>query len=49
MAGPSPRRPRTPITSTNVSEATAAESWSIPELAAREAERSAVFRRIGSC
>ena len=34
------------MTRTNVSEATAAESWSIPELAASAAERSAVFRLI---
>ena len=47
IAGPSPSSPFTPVTSTNVSEATAAESWSIPELAARAAERSAVFRLMG--
>src|SRR5262245_29937770 len=49
IAGPSPIRPLTPVTSTNVSEATAADSWSIPELAASEAERSAVLRLIGGC
>ena len=47
IAGPSPSSPFTPMTSTNVSDATAAESWSIAELAARAAARSAVFRRIG--
>ena len=37
----------TPTTATSVSEATAADSWSIPELAASDAASSAVLRRIG--
>ena len=49
IAGPRPSSPLTPVTRTNVSEATAAESWSIPELAASDADRSAVLRLIGSC
>src|SRR5215212_829702 len=47
MAGPSPSSPRTPTTATSVSEATAAESCSVPELAASAAERSSVLRRMG--
>ena len=47
IAGPRPSSPLTPITSTNVSEATAAESCIIPEFAASDAERRAVLRRIG--
>ena len=47
IAGPSPSRPLTPTTATSVSEATAADSWSIPELAASAAASSAVLRRIG--
>ena len=47
IAGPSPTRLRTPTTSTTVSVATAAESWSIAEFAARDAERRIVLRRTG--
>ena len=47
IAGPSPSRPLTPSTATSVSDATAADSCSIPELAARAADSSAVLRRIG--
>jgi len=48
IAGPSPSRPSTPDTRTNVSDATAAESCIIPEFAARAAESRAVLRRMGS-
>src|SRR6478752_8011674 len=37
-----------PSVVTSVSEATAADSWSMPELAARAADRSRVLRRIGN-
>jgi hypothetical protein len=36
-----------PSTSTSVIDATAAWSWSIPEFAASEADRSAVLRAMG--
>ena len=48
IAGPSPSSPRAPTTVTRVSEATAALSCSIPELAAIAAASSTVLRRIGS-
>ncbi len=48
IAGPSPSSPRTSRTSTSVSDATAAESCSIAELAASAAASSAVLRRTGS-
>src|SRR5215210_6941303 len=48
MAGPSPSSWSTPSTSTRVSEATAAESCSMPEFAASDADSSSVLRRIGS-
>ncbi len=47
IAGPSPSRPLTPTTETSVSEATAAESWSVPEFAASDADSRNVLRRIG--
>jgi hypothetical protein len=47
IAGPSPTRLRTPTTRTTVSVATAAESCSIAEFAAREAESRMVLRRTG--
>ena len=48
IAGPSPSRPSTSSTSTSVSDATAAESWSIAEFVASAADSSAVLRRTGS-
>ena len=48
MAGPSPRRPRTPVTSTKVRDETAAVSCRTAELTAIVAERMTVLRRIGS-
>ena len=45
--GPSPSSPSTSRTCTSVSEATAAESCSIAEFAASEAESRSVLRRIG--
>src|SRR5436305_8877010 len=48
IAGPSPRRPLTPVTRTNVSDDTAATSWSTAELTAIVAARRSVLRRTGS-
>jgi hypothetical protein len=48
IAGPSPRRPLTPVTRTNVSDETAAVSCRTAELTAIVAERIRVLRRIGS-
>ena len=48
IAGPSPSRPLTPVTRTNVSEDTAATSWSTAELTAIVAARIRVLRRTGS-
>ena len=48
IAGPRPSRPSTPTTETSVSEATAADSCSVPELAASAADSSAVLRRMCS-
>jgi hypothetical protein len=45
IAGPSPTRLRTPTTRTTVRVATAAESCSIAEFAANEAESRIVLRR----
>jgi hypothetical protein len=47
IAGPSPSRPSIPSTWTSVIDATAACSWSIPEFAASDADRSAVLRAMG--
>jgi hypothetical protein len=47
MAGPRTTRPFTPTTRTTVRVATAADSWSIAEFAAREAASRKVFRRTG--
>src|SRR4051794_37555572 len=47
IAGPRPSRPWTPTTATSVSEATAAESWSVAEFAASADESSSVLRRMG--
>jgi hypothetical protein len=47
IAGPSPSRPSTPVTSTNVSDETAATSWSTAEYTAIVAASSSVLRRIG--
>jgi hypothetical protein len=47
IAGPSPTRLRTPTTRTTVSVATAAESCSMAEFAASEAESRIVFRLTG--
>ncbi len=47
IAGPSPSSPRAPTTVTSVSDATAAESWSMPEFAASAPASSTVLRRIG--
>src|SRR4051794_16096440 len=47
IAGPSPSSPLTPSTLTSVSDATAADSWSVPEFAASDAESRIVLRRIG--
>jgi hypothetical protein len=49
IAGPRPSSPRTSSTSTSVSDATAAESWSIAEFAASAAASRTVLRRMGSC
>ena len=48
MAGPRPSSPSTPTTSTSVSDDTAADSCSMPELAASAADSRNVLRRIGS-
>src|SRR5712691_3943455 len=47
IAGPRPSRPLTPVTSTNVSDETAAVNWRTAELTAIVAERITVLRRIG--
>ena len=47
IAGPRPRRPLTPVTSTKVREETAAVNWRTAELTAMVAERITVLRRIG--
>src|SRR6266567_875571 len=47
IAGPRPSSPLTPVTSTNVSDETAAVSWRTAEFTAIVAERITVFRRIG--
>ena len=44
IAGPSPSRPRTPVTSTNVSDDTAATSCSTAEYTAIVAARISVLR-----
>ena len=49
IAGPSPSRPSTPVTSTNVIVATAAESEIPAPLTAMQPDRSSVFRSIGNC
>src|SRR5829696_3035091 len=48
IAGPSPSSWSTPTTSTSVSDATAADSCSIAELAASDADSRKVLRRTGS-
>jgi hypothetical protein len=45
IAGPSPSRPRTPVTRTNVKEETAATSWRTAELTAIVAASNTVLRR----
>src|SRR5262245_59688242 len=47
IAGPRPSNPRTPVTSTNVSDDTAATSCRTAEFTAMVAERRMVLRRIG--
>src|SRR3954449_12352148 len=47
IAGPRPRRPSTPVTSTNVIDETAATSWSTAEYTAMAAASSTVLRRTG--
>src|SRR3954464_1439243 len=47
IAGPRPTRPLTPVTSTNVSEETAAVSWRTAEFTAIVAARITVLRLIG--
>jgi hypothetical protein len=47
IAGPSPSRPLTPVTSTKVSDETAAVNCRTAELTAIVAERITVLRRIG--
>ena len=47
MAGPSPSSPLTPVTSTKVSDETAAVNCRTAELTAIVAERRTVLRRIG--
>ncbi len=47
IAGPRPSSPLTPVTSTNVSDETAAVNWRTAELTAIVAERITVLRRIG--
>src|SRR6266571_6411322 len=47
IAGPRPRSPLTPVTRTNVSDETAATSWSTAELTAIVAARRTVLRRMG--
>src|SRR5205085_9481665 len=48
IAGPSPSSPRTPVTRTNVSEATAATSCRTAEFTAIVAASNTVLRRIGN-
>ncbi|HKI22349.1 MAG TPA: hypothetical protein VKA24_02915 [Gaiellaceae bacterium] len=47
IAGPSPRSASNPVTRTNVSDETAATSWSTAELTAMIAPSRIVLRRIG--
>ena len=47
IAGPRPSSASKPVTRTNVSEETAATSWSTAELTAMIAPRRIVLRRIG--
>src|SRR5437763_7270984 len=47
IAGPRPRSPLTPVTRTNVSDDTAATSWSTAELTAIVAASRTVLRRTG--
>src|SRR3954467_647311 len=47
IAGPRPSRPLTPVTSTNVSDETAAVSWRTAEFTAIVAARITVLRLIG--
>ena len=48
IAGPSPSRPSTPVTSTNVIVATAADSEMPAPLTAMQPDNSSVFRTIGN-
>ena len=47
IAGPRPRMPSIPVTTTSVTVATATTSWIVPERQTSAPERRSVFRRTG--